>query len=173
MVIEIVNYNKNWPLKYAGEANQIRNIILNDLVSIYHIGATSIKGLRARPMIDILIVIKSITVINELKPELEKLGYECFEGEVNFKGHYFKRKDDSFCLYIFSVDEASEIERFLAVSLYLREHQDLACEYTEIKGLAAKKSKNGRRYFKEKNRFITNIENEACLWYRSKDIHIA
>lgn len=71
-MIEIVDYNEKWPLKYAAEANDIRNIISSNLVSIYHIGSTAIKGLKARAVIDVLIVVKKIEVIDELKKQFEK-----------------------------------------------------------------------------------------------------
>ena len=75
MTIEIVDYNENWPLEYAVEANEIRNVIINDLISIYHIGSTAIKGIKARAMIDILIVVKKTISSSELIGQLEKLDY--------------------------------------------------------------------------------------------------
>ena len=47
MIIKIVDYNENWPLKYSVEANEIRNAVINNLISIYHIGSTAIKEIRA------------------------------------------------------------------------------------------------------------------------------
>ncbi|WP_455682502.1 GrpB family protein [Thomasclavelia sp.] len=93
MAIEIVDYDENWPLKYVAEANEIRNIIINDLISIYHIGSTAIKGIRARAMIDILIVVKETIAIDELIEQLEKLNYSYYE--ENKKCYFLKKKDDS------------------------------------------------------------------------------
>ena len=75
MIIKIVDYNENWPLKYAVEANEIRNAVINNLISIYHIGSTAIKEIRAREMLDILIVVKKTISIDELITQLEKLDY--------------------------------------------------------------------------------------------------
>ena len=98
MVVRIVDYDEEWPLKYAVAANHIRNIVLDNLVSIYHIGSTAIKRLKARDMIDILIVIKDITLIDELIVQFKKIGYDY----IKIKERYcLKKKDDSFCLYIF------------------------------------------------------------------------
>lgn len=172
MVIEIVDYDENWPLKYAAEANNIRNIISSDLVSIYHIGSTAIKGLKARAIIDILIVVKKIELIDELKKKFEDLDYECLEKNENLRGYYFKKKNDGFNLYVFSVDDVSEIEKYLAVSFYLKEHQDVAYEYADFKVNIASKCRNNKKYFKEKNKFIAEIEKDAYKWYHSKNIHI-
>lgn len=173
MVIEIVDYDENWPLKYAAEANNIRNIMSSSLVSIYHIGSTAIKGVKARATIDILIVVKKSELIDELKKQLENLDYVCSKKDEDFKGYYFKKQDDSFYLYVFSVDDVSEIERYLAISLYLKDHLDIAYEYTNLKKITADKCHNVKKYIKEKNKFINSIEEDACKWYQSKNIHAA
>lgn len=168
MVVRIVDYDEEWPLKYAVAANHIRNIVLDNLVSIYHIGSTAIKGLKARDMIDILIVVKDITLIDELVQQFKKNGYDY--GEIK-EGYCLKKKDDSFCLYIFSVDEVDIIEKYLAVSLYLQEYQDVAKEFLKFKESIIRCNSN--KYVKEKENFFSRIEKDACIWYRSKNIHVA
>lgn len=100
-MIEIVDYNEKWPLKYAAEANNIRNIISSNLVSIYHIGSTAIKGLKARAVIDVLIVVKKIEVIDELKKQFEKLNYVCCKDELD--RYCFKKNDGSFVYMYFQL----------------------------------------------------------------------
>lgn len=172
MTIEIVDYDENWPLKYAVEANEIRNIIINDLISIYHIGSTAIKGIKARAMIDILIVVKKTISSDELIAQLETLNYSYDRGNENTKYYALKKKDNSFCLYIFYEDQVCEIERYLAVSLYMKEHHEIVSEYMRIKEVNAKKYLNNK-YYSEKEKFFNKIEKAACLWYQSKNIHVA
>lgn len=170
MAIEIVDYDENWPLKYVAEANEIRNIIINDLISIYHIGSTAIKGIRARAMIDILIVVKETIAIDELIEQLEKLNYSYYE--ENKKCYFLKKKDDSFCLYLFYEEQVCEIEKYLAVSLYLKEHHETTVEYMRVKETYAKKYLSNK-YYQEKEKFFNKIEKDACIWYQSKNIHVA
>ncbi|MFQ8704679.1 MAG: GrpB family protein [Thomasclavelia sp.] len=172
MTIEIVDYNENWPLEYAVEANEIRNVIINDLISIYHIGSTAIKGIKARAMIDILIVVKKTISSSELIGQLEKLDYNYDKENDNTKYYCLKKKNDSFCLYVFYEDQVTEIEKYLAVSLYLKEHHELAAKYVSIKERSANKYIN-KKYYQEKEKFFSEIEMDACLWYRSKNIHVA
>lgn len=94
------------------------------------------------------------------------------EKNENLRGYYFKKKNDGFNLYVFSVDDVSEIEKYLAVSFYLKEHQDVAYEYADFKVNIASKCRNNKKYFKEKNKFIAEIEKDAYKWYHSKNIHI-
>ena len=172
MTIKIVDYNENWPLNYVVEANEIRNMIINNLVSIYHIGSTAIKGIRARAMIDILIVVKKTISEDELITKLEKLNYSYYKENENEECYSLKKKDDSFCLYVFYENQVCEIEKYLAVSLYLKEHYEIAIEYMRIKETLAKKYLNNK-YCLEKEKYFNKIEKDACLWYRSKNIHIA
>ena len=157
MIIKIVDYNENWPLKYAVEANEIRNAVINNLISIYHIGSTAIKEIRAREMLDILIVVKKTISIDELVTQLEKLDY-----------NYCKESDNTRCYE----DQVSEIEKYLAVSLYLKEHHEIAAEYMKVKDTYIKSYLNNK-YYQEKKKFFNEIEIDACLWYKSKNIHVA
>ena len=172
MIIKIVDYNENWPLKYAVEANEIRNAVINNLISIYHIGSTAIKEIRAREMLDILIVVKKTISIDELVTQLEKLDYNYCKESDNTRCYSLKKKDNSFCLYVFYEDQVSEIEKYLAVSLYLKEHHEIAAEYMKVKDTYIK-SYLKNKYYQEKKKFFNEIEIDACLWYKSKNIHVA
>ena len=157
MIIKIVDYNENWPLKYAVEANEIRNAVINNLISIYHIGSTAIKEIRAREMLDILIVVKKTISIDELITQLEKLDYNYCKESDNTRCYSLKKKDNSFCLYVFYEDQVSEIEKYLAVSLYLKEHHEIAAEYMRVKDTYVKNCLNDR-YYQEKKKFFNEIE---------------
>ena len=49
--VEVVTYNEDWPRKDALEANVIRNIVLDELITITHVGSTAVPGLVAKPII--------------------------------------------------------------------------------------------------------------------------
>jgi GrpB-like predicted nucleotidyltransferase (UPF0157 family) len=60
--VEIVNYDPRWPLLFNEEAKQLRAILDPPLiVGIEHFGSTAISGLSAKPIIDILIAVRSLT----------------------------------------------------------------------------------------------------------------
>ena len=64
------------------------------------------------------------------------------------------------------------LKRLKTISLYLKDHSEVASEYTDLKMKIANKYRNDKKYIKEKNKFITKIENDACNWYQSKNIHV-
>ena len=53
--IVVVDHRPEWAQAYAREAERIAAILGDNLVSIHHIGSTSVPGLAAKPIIDILL----------------------------------------------------------------------------------------------------------------------
>lgn len=58
--ITIAEYNPEWPGIFKYESEKIRKILGDNCVGIYHIGSTSVPGLAAKPIIDIMPVVKSL-----------------------------------------------------------------------------------------------------------------
>lgn len=58
--ITVVNYDPEWPSKYVRERDYITEILKENCISIYHIGSTSVPGLAAKPIIDIMAVVRSL-----------------------------------------------------------------------------------------------------------------
>ncbi len=53
-------YNANWPSAFEREARTLRDVWGADLHALYHIGSTSIPGMIAKPVIDILAEVRSL-----------------------------------------------------------------------------------------------------------------
>ena len=90
MNIRVVPYNPEWPAAYEHEAATIARILGNELVAIYHIGSTSVPGLAAKPVIDIMPTVRSIEAIDRFDASFEVLGYECM-GEFGIPGRRYYR----------------------------------------------------------------------------------
>lgn len=58
--ITVLDYNPEWPLKYEQEKEKISAILKGNCITIYHIGSTSVPGLAAKPIIDIMAVVRSL-----------------------------------------------------------------------------------------------------------------
>ncbi|MDE5759227.1 MAG: GrpB family protein, partial [Allobaculum sp.] len=88
----------------------------DNCLATYHIGSTSIPGMKAKPINDIMPVVQNLEEVEALIPEFEKLGYE-FRGEWGLPGRYFFRKEDdarTHYVHIYQVDNHYEIKRHLA-----------------------------------------------------------
>ena len=63
-IVELVDYNENWVKEYEEEEKLLKDVLKDKIIEIHHIGSTSIPGLKAKPVIDILIVIDSLKNIS-------------------------------------------------------------------------------------------------------------
>lgn len=165
-VIEVVEYNSSWQEKFIKESKLVYDIICNEILKIHHIGSTSIPGIYAKPVIDILIEVKDITNIDRYNDELNKLGY-ISQGEYGIEGRRFFLKGlyhRTHHIHIFETGN-SEIERHLNFRDYMIEHQEDANHYAKLKReLAIKFRYNIEGYCDGKNTYIKEIDKKAYEW---------
>jgi GrpB-like predicted nucleotidyltransferase (UPF0157 family) len=74
MNIQIEAYNAEWATQFKEESNLLNNALLNHRPLIEHIGSTSIKGLGAKPIVDILIGLPNFKNSKEASQINQKLG---------------------------------------------------------------------------------------------------
>jgi GrpB-like predicted nucleotidyltransferase (UPF0157 family) len=168
MKVEVVEFNSEWSNLYLEEAEKIKKILGNELVNIYHIGSTSVENLKAKPIIDIMPVVRDITKVDEYIKEFEALGYEP-KGEFGMAGRRYFRKgleNRTHHIHIFEQSNSNDIERHLAVRDYLKTHPENAFEYGELKSrLAAMFPSDIEAYCDGKNNFVKELERKALEWY--------
>ena len=124
MFVKVVPYCSGWPELYRQEAEKISKILGEQLVAIHHIGSTSVPGLPAKPIIDILPVVKEISAVDAHNAQFEALGYEP-RGEYGIPGRRFFRKGlehRTHHIHIFQESDQPNILRHVAVRDYLRAH---------------------------------------------------
>ncbi len=123
-------YKKEWQTRYQKEAEVITNA-LPGLLSIHHVGSTSVPGLSAKPIIDIIAVVKDrMSTVQSL----EKLGY-VFKGEYNIPFRSYFNKPD-FNLHMYE-EGHPEIELNLTFRDFLRSHPNECLEYEKLKIMLA------------------------------------
>ena len=76
---------------YNQEKSRIQDAIGEYLIDIQHVGSTAISGLSAKPVIDIMAVIRSISLVQQCVRPLEALDY-LYQGERGIPGRHFFRK---------------------------------------------------------------------------------
>lgn len=74
--VNIVEYDSRWQTLFAQEAERILQALGNDLVAeVEHIGSTAVPGMAAKPIIDIMVGVRSLVDAKSAVPILESLGY--------------------------------------------------------------------------------------------------
>jgi GrpB-like predicted nucleotidyltransferase (UPF0157 family) len=118
--IELLPYQPDWPALYAREEVRIRSALGGTIVRLEHVGSTSVPGLAAKPIIDILLVVPDSSHEPAYVPDLEASGYMLRIREPNwFEHRMFSGPDTSVNLHVFSPG-AAEINRMLAFRDHLR-----------------------------------------------------
>jgi len=169
--IEVVKYDEKWPKLFEEETLLIKDIFRDELLEIHHIGSTSVPGLKAKPVIDIMTVVKDIENIDKYNEKMKNLGYES-RGEYGIKGRRFFLKggdNRTHHVHIFQYDNIEAIQRHLAVRDYLRAHKEEAKHYAKIKKQAAEKYPHDiEGYCDYKDKFVKELEKKALDWKNKK-----
>jgi GrpB-like predicted nucleotidyltransferase (UPF0157 family) len=169
-MIEIEDYNPQWETIFHEVKTIIHNELGDTIVSIEHVGSTSVKGLGAKPILDIDIVIENYSIFPHVVQGLEKLGY-FHQGNLGVEDREaFDRKDTSVPwdgkntlwmkqhLYVCPKD-SKELARHLAFRDYLRTHPEAAKQYEQIKRALAEVMKDRTAYSEGKSVFVTEVLN--------------
>lgn len=171
MNIRVVEYQQEWAEKFADEAKQLRAIVEDNCVNIFHIGSTAVEGLRAKPIIDILLVVKSLERLDQQSSKIATLGYEVM-GEFGIAGRRYFRKggdDRTHQIHAFLFTNIYEIERHLIFRDYLRVNHQRRDEYGHLKSeLALIHPKSIDDYGDGKEALVREIEREALEWNYEK-----
>ena len=169
--IVITEYNPLWAELFETEATKIKNILGENCIEIYHIGSTSVVGLAAKPIIDIMPVVYSLKAVDKVAVKFEKIGYE-YMGEFGILGRRYLRKggdERTHQIHIFSKESTYDIERHLAVRDYLRTHPTICKQYSELKKkLANQYPFDIEGYCDGKEQFVTQLERHALDWKNGK-----
>ncbi|MGG3837858.1 GrpB family protein [Paenibacillus thiaminolyticus] len=168
MNVMVTEYNEKWDHMFREEAQKIEEIFADELLDIHHIGSTSVPGLKAKPIIDMMPVVKDIEKMDSYNEKMEGLGYECM-GEFGMTGRrYFRKGGDNRThqVHVFQADNKEDIQRHLAVRDYLRTHPEAVKQYGDLKEkLANQFPKDIEAYMDGKDAFVKELEKRALHWY--------
>jgi len=136
--IIVVEYEEQWHTRYEAERGLLQNTLGKVISQVHHIGSTSIPGLSAKPIIDILLEVYDLDELDKLNFAMERAGY-CVRGENGIPNRrYFTKGEEhrSHHVHAFGVGNP-QIVKHLAFRDYLRKNKKEADEYAEIKHAAA------------------------------------
>jgi HAD superfamily hydrolase (TIGR01549 family) len=137
--ILIADYDPQWPELFRREADRIRDTLGRWALRIEHTGSTSVPGLVAKPIIDVLLVVTDSADENAYVPTLEAAGYLLHIRESNWYEHrMFKGPDTETNLHVFSAG-CPEIDRMLMFRDWLRSNADDRDLYARTKLSLAQK----------------------------------
>ena len=156
--IALVEYDRAWPGLFEREAARLRTVLGATVVSVDHVGSTSVPGLAAKPIIDIVLVVADSADEGAYAPDLEAAGYRLVIREPDWHAHrLFKGPDTNINLHVFSAG-SSETGRMIGFRDHLRAHDDDRLLYeTEKRRLASHEWEYVQHYADAKSKIVETI----------------
>jgi GrpB-like predicted nucleotidyltransferase (UPF0157 family) len=167
--IALAESNPEWPEQFARQAERIQAALGERALRVEHVGSTSVPGLAAKPVIDILLVVADSADERSYVPALEAAGFVLRIREPEWHEHrLFKGSEINLNLHVFSADSV-EIERVLLLRDRLRENASERRLYEQTKReLASRTWKYVQDYADAKSKVIEGIISRA----RSGSVHV-
>ncbi|AIQ51928.1 GrpB family protein [Paenibacillus sp. FSL R7-0331] len=155
----VVDYDPSWTGTYAKLREFVLPVLEDIIVSIEHVGSTSVPGLAAKPIIDMDVVVPAQEDVSIAIERLATLGY-VHEGDLGIEGREaFIPPSDVIWhhLYVCTVDSA-EYKRHILFRDYMRGHPEEGKRYSDLKiELAEQFKKDRAAYSNAKSYFVNEI----------------
>lgn len=165
--IIIVEYNPVWQLLFHEETERIHKVLDTTLITrIEHFGSTAVPGLAAKPIIDLLIGVRSLSKAKQIAiSPLESLGYAYWHDNPDPQRMFFVKglpPNSPRTHHIHMVEPDSILWSRLLFRDYLRQHPDEAKNYARSKRRLANRFTSDREaYTQGKTEYIQSVMQKA------------
>jgi len=135
--VELLPHDPAWAATARAEQAVLGQVLGDGLLAVHHIGSTAIPGIHAKPIIDLMPVVRELALLDARRADLEALGYR-YWGELGLPGRRYFSKDDprdgkrQVQLHGYA-QGAPDIARHLAFRDHLLRHPDVAADYDREK----------------------------------------
>ena len=156
LTVKLLPHNKEWENIFKIEEKKLRKLFCQ----VEHVGSTAIKGIKAKPIIDIIAAVPAVAKAKEQAKALKRLGYELRPLSSNRRQMLFvKGKEDQRTHYLHLIRAEGKLWRdYIFFRDYLSKNKNAARSYEKLKmELAEKFAANRPKYTKAKNKFIKKI----------------
>ena len=160
--IEIEEYDPEWPARYEREAARVRSVLGERVVRLEHAGSTSVPGLPAKPIIDMVLEVPDSADEPAYVPDMEAAGYVLRIREPEwFEHRLFKGPETNINLHVFSA-ACPEVDRMLLFRDWLRTNEaDRELYIAAKRDLAARDWKYVQQYADAKTAVVQEIMGRA------------
>lgn len=159
-LVVLAPHSEKWKLAFEQEKDVLQALLGEYIQDVHHIGSTSMPGLLAKPIIDILVSLHRFSDMEILQEKLRDAGYEYREnGSTEIRLLFVKGPEEKRTHHIhFTEHQSVEWQKAFAFWNYLQAHPEAVKEYEALKQkLAQKHAADRDQYSKGKADFIKNI----------------
>ena len=176
MGIEIVDYDPRWPALAAEAISELTEALPGAFTRIEHFGSTSVPGLAAKPVIDLMAGVQDLAAAAALTHKLARLGYRAMDTGMSGRLFFYRDRDGQRTHHLHIVPDGTlDTRNEIVLRDYLRRNVQAAAEYGALKRNLAARSADGLAYTNAKTEFIQRIVDAArterglpliCVWER-------
>lgn len=160
---ELVDYDPDWPWRYADERESIRRALGPLLVALEHIGSTAVPGLDGRAMVDLLAGVTDANAAAWVEEPLAALDYRRLTERVDGFGEAVYERDGQFCLWV-AVYRGPEWCQHLVLRDHLRRNEADRLRYSTLKRRALRDARSpSRAYEAGKSAFLETTFGEITV----------
>jgi len=156
--VVLVPYQETWAKLYIEERDRIKAVWGEVALDIEHVGSTSIPGIHAKPIIDIVIAVNELSDSDRMQNKMESLGYD-YPRDVGIPGEcvYGKGGPRTHIVHV-TESRSSQWLNYLLFRDSLRSNAGLAQEYQQLKlALAEKYAEDRAKYTDRKASFVRKV----------------
>ena len=165
--VRLSECDENWRRMFEEEAQFLRELFSDEIMEIEHFGSTSVPGgMKAKPVIDMMCLVKDIKKIDAFNVQMSLLGYDVV-GEWGIPGRRLFRKGGetrSHHIHVYQYDNP-QVKRHLVLRNYLRTHPKEVEQYSSLKEELAQRFEDTAYYSKAKKPYVNELEQRALNWF--------
>lgn len=153
-------HSEEWSMLFEKEKINVYNCIKEYVIDIQHVGSTSIRGMCAKPIIDIVVAIKDLKDGFKLIDDIESIGYH-FKGSLGKSNRFFfwkgNENNNTHNLHIVQYGDKNW-DNLIFFRDFMNNHCDYRDKYCSLKLDLANKYKDDRdAYTKSKTKFVLDV----------------
>ena len=164
-ILEIMDYREDYAKIYEKEKENLLKIYKDKISSIEHVGSTSIKNIKSKPIVDILVQTDDLEDFIKFTESNVEGDIYTVKKEPTLGGDYLIRKEEDgkvkAFIHVYKTGDMNGITSIMFRD-YMNSHEDEKKHYEELKIELYKKYKNDRKqYTLGKDKYIKEIINKA------------
>ena len=171
--IAVVPYDERWPGLFEQEKTALECIFRELIVEIHHFGSTSVAGMSAKPIIDVMVIVKNINEVDAYQKTMAEAGYTS-RGENGIPGRrYFVRLEDDgenhkTHIHMYELGSPHTVEELMFRD-FLRIDREAFLQYEAIKKEAARRHRfSPGAYVDAKTGCVMELMARARAYYNAQ-----
>ena len=166
--VELALHNPKWRRCFSNEAYSIFDALKIEGLRLFHIGSTSVPGISAKPVIDILGSVQSLDLLDVAQSQLQNLGYQ-YKGEYGISGRryctlYNAEATTAYVHIHFFEHTNPAVRSHILFRDYLRANPEIARAYSEMKNDLVTGEVARLDYSDRKSPMIARISADSEVW---------